>query len=359
MNVSAAPRITKEPWGSTDEGEVFRYTLENAGGMEVGILTYGGIVQSVTSPDRDGRFANVTLGFDNLADYVDHGAYFGCIAGRFAGRIANGRFALDGVTYELPVNDPPNSLHGGLAGFDRHVWAATPFDSPDGFGLALAHTSPDGDQGYPGTLRTEVRYTLTDDDELVVDFRAETDRRTVVNLTSHPYWNLAGEGSGAILGHVLQLNASRYTPDGPAQIPTGAIEPVAGTPMDFTTPAAVGARIDEPFEQLAIRRGYDHNFVLDGPGLAARMTEPASGRVLEIATDQPGIQLYSGNLLDGTLVGTGGRAYGFRHGLALETQHFPDSPNQPGFPSTVLEPGRVFESRTTYRLSSDEKKRPR
>jgi aldose 1-epimerase len=353
--IAAVPSVTKERWGSTDEGDVFRYALANANGMRVGILSYGGIVQSVEVPDRDGRLANVTLGFDNLTAYVEHDAYFGCIAGRYAGRIAGGRFALDGVGYELPVNDPPNSLHGGLVGFDRHVWASKPLESHDGVGVQLVHTSPDGDQGYPGALRVEASYTLTNDDEIVLGFRATTDRKTVVNLTNHTYWNLAGEGSGSILGHVLLLNASRYTPDGPTRVPTGALAPVAGTPMDFTTPTAIGARIDDPFEQLAIAGGYDQNFVLDGvrkqPVAAAQLTEPTSGRVLEISTDQPGIQLYSGNLLDGTLVGTGGHAYGSRDGLALETQHFPDSPNHPGFPSTVVEPGRAFESTTIYRFS--------
>ena len=353
---AAAPSVTKEQWGSTQEGDVFRYTLANANGMRVRILTYGGIIQSVEVADRDGHLANVTLGFDNLTTYVEHHAYFGCIAGRYAGRIAGGSFALDGVTYRLPVNDPPNSLHGGLVGFDRHVWASRLLESHDSVQLGLVHTSPDGDQGYPGALRVEVRYTLTNDDELVLGFRATTDRKTIVNLTSHAYWNLAGEGSGSILGHTLQLNASRYTPEGPTRIPTGAIEPVAGTPMDFTTPTAIGTRIDDPFEQLAIAGGYDHNYVLDGarvrPILAARLTEPTSGRALEIFTDQPGIQVYSGNLLDGTLVGTGGHRYRVRDGLALETQHFPDSPNHPGFPSTVLEPGRAFESTTIYRLSA-------
>ncbi len=357
--VFAAPRITIEPWGSTSEGEVFRYTLENANGMVVRILTYGGIIQSVEVPDREGCFANVTLGFDNLTDYVRSNLYFGCIAGRYAGRIANGTFTLNGVTYRLPVNDPPNSLHGGLVGFDKHIWAATPFERPDGVGLRVAHTSPDSDQGYPGTLRSEVGYTLTNDDEIVVDFRARTDRTTIVNLTSHPYWNLGGEGSGAILGHVLHLNASRYTPCESTQIPTGAIDPVAGTPMDFTTPAPIGGRIDDPFPQLAIGRGYDHNYVLDGrgdqarsPTLAARVTEPTSGRVLEIHTDQPGMQFYSGNRLDGTLVGTSGRSYGFRDGFALEPQHFPDSPNHPNFPSTVLEHDAIFESTTIYSFSA-------
>ena len=216
--------------------------------MKVAILTYGGVIQSVDVPDRDGGVANVTLGFDNLAAYVEHDAFFGCIAGRYAGRIASGRFTLDGVTYRLPVNDPPNSLHGGVVGFDKHVWAATPLERQDGVGLRLIHTSPDGDQGYPGTLRVEVDYTLTNDNEIVLGFRATTDQKTIVNLTSHAYWNLAGEGSGSIGDHIVELNASRYTPEGATHIPTGAIEPVAGTPMDFRTPTAIGARIDEPFD---------------------------------------------------------------------------------------------------------------
>jgi aldose 1-epimerase len=303
----------------------------------VSVLTYGGIIQCVKVPDRRGELTNVTLGFGNLEAYLANTPYFGCITGRYANRIAGGTFTLDGVAYRLTINDPPNSLHGGLVGFDKHVWKAT----ETGGGLTLAFTSPHGDQGYPGTLEVEVGYRLTEDDELRIDYRATTDRATIVNLTNHAYWNLAGEGAGTILDHELTIHGSRYTPGSP--IPTGAVEPVAGTPMDFAEPTPIGARIGDRFEQLVLAGGYDHNYVLDRPGdgdrsliHATRVHEPASGRVLDVWTTEPGLQLYTGNLLDGTLVGTGGRAYERRDGFALETQHFPDSPNHPQFPSTTI-----------------------
>lgn len=356
------PTITKEPFGSVGGEAVDRYTLTNCKGMTVRILTYGGILQTIDVPDRRGETANVTLGFDNLEDYVTKSPYFGCITGRYANRIALGQFTLDGVTYQLPINNPPNSLHGGFVGFDKHVWAATPFESSDSVGLELKYTSPDGDQGYPGTLDTVVTYTLTKKNEIVMDYRATTDAPTIVNLTNHAYWNLAGEGTSDIYDHVLRLNADQYTPVDPTLIPTGAIDPVAGTPMDFTTPTAIGERIRDGFEQLVIGRGYDHNWVLNkssgGHGheksltLAAEVTEPTSGRVLSIYTTEPGIQFYSGNFLDGTLVGTSGRMYRQGDGFALETQHYPDSPNKPNFPSTVLRPGEVYETQTIYAFST-------
>jgi aldose 1-epimerase len=357
-----SPTITKEPFGSTAEGPVDLYTLTNSRGMEVKIMTYGGIIQSVRVPDRHGDRANVTLGFDNLDDYVQRSPYFGSITGRYANRIAKGTFTLDGVTYHLPINNDPNSLHGGTIGFDKHIWAATPFQNRDSVGLKLTFTSPDGDQGYPGTLVTEVTYTLTRKNQIQIDYRAHVSgKATVVNLTNHAYWNLAGEGSGSIEGHVLYLNAPRYTPVDPTLIPTGAIDPVAGTPMDFRRPTAIGARIRDGFEQLVIGRGYDHNWVLDRSSandrsllLAARVTEPRSGRVLSIYTTEPGIQFYSGNFLDGTLVGTSGRMYRQGDGFALETQHFPDSPNHANFPSTVLRPGQEFSSQTIYQFSTSD-----
>ena len=356
----AASTITKAPFGSTAEGPVDLYTLTNTRGMEVKIMTYGGIIQSVRVPDRRGRRANVTLGFDNLADYVQRSPYFGCITGRYANRIALGTFTLDGITYHLPINNPPNSLHGGTVGFDKHIWAATPFQTGDTVGLKLSFTSPDGDQGYPGTLVTEVTYTLTSRNQIQIDYKAHvTGKATVVNLTNHAYWNLAGEGSGSIDGHLMYLDAPRYTPVDPTLIPTGAIDPVAGTPMDFTRPTAIGARIRDSFPQLVIGRGYDHNWVLNRPSpadrsllLAARVTEPKSGRVLSIYTTEPGIQFYSGNFLDGTLVGTSGHMYRQGDGFALETQHYPDSPNHANFPSTVLRPGQEFSSRTIYAFST-------
>jgi aldose 1-epimerase len=353
------PTISRDVFGTTPAGErVDRYTLSN-GRMRVRILTYGGILQTIEVPDRRGRLGNVTLGFDNLTDYVERSPYFGCITGRYANRIAEGRFTLDGTAYQLPINNPPNSLHGGEVGFDKHVWAATEIRNRDSVGLRLTFTSPDNDQGYPGTMRVTVVYTLTADNGIRMDYTATTDEPTVVNLTNHAYFNLAGEGSGSIEGHRLQLNARRYTPVDATLIPTGAIDPVAGTPMDFTRSTAIGARIRDGFEQLLIGQGYDHNYVLDRRDesyrrleLAARVLDPASGRVLTIVTTEPGIQFYSGNFLDGTLVGTSGRTYRQGDGFALETQHYPDSPNQPNFPSTVLRPGQTYQTTTIYQFST-------
>jgi aldose 1-epimerase len=353
------PTISKEAFGSVDAQAVDRYTLTNCNGMEVKILTYGGILQSIRVPDRHGNVVNVALGFDNLADYVAKSPYFGCITGRYANRIALGKFTLDGVTYQLPINNPPNSLHGGTKGFDKRVWAASPVQTATTVGLELTYTSPDGEMGYPGTLKTKVTYTLTEQNQIAMNYVATTDKPTIVNLTNHTYWNLAGEGSGAIYGHVLQLNADRYTPVDPTLIPTGVIDPVAGTPLDFTKPTAIGDRIRDGFAQLVIGRGYDHNWVLNRSSptdqsmiVAARVLEPTSGRVLTITTTEPGIQFYSGNFLDGTLVGTSGRMYRQGDGFALETQHYPDSPNEPSFPSTVLRPGHVYHTQTIYQLST-------
>jgi len=350
--------ISSEPWGSTTEGAVQRWTLTNRHGMRVRILTYGGILQSIEVPDRHGHRANVALGFDNLADYVAKNPYFGAIIGRYGNRIAKGRFTLDGVTYQLPINNDPNSLHGGTVGFDKHIWSATPFRNHGSVGLVMRFTSPDGDQGYPGRLAARVTYTLTEGNGIRMDYKATTNRPTIVNLTNHSYFNLQGEGTGSIEDHVLLLRASHYTPVDPTLIPTGEIARVAGTPMDFRRPTAIGERIRDGFEQLVIGRGYDHNWVLDrrhsGPGadleLAARLSDPTSGRVLRVLTTEPGIQFYSGNFLDGTLVGTSGRMYRQGDGLALETQHFPDSPNHANFPSTVLRPGQVYRTTTVYQF---------
>jgi aldose 1-epimerase len=349
--------ITRQAWGRTTAGvAVDRYTL-SANGMRVRILTYGGILQSIETPDRRGRPANVTLGFDNLRDYETKSPYFGCITGRYANRIAKGRFTLDGVQYQLPINNDPNSLHGGTVGFDKHVWQATPMTTNDGVALRLRFTSPDGDQGYPGELTATVTYTLTDDRAIRMDYLATTSKPTVVNLTNHAYFNLAGEGSGTIDGHQLTLNASRYTPVDSTLIPTGAIDPVAGTPMDFRRATAIGARNRDGFPQLVIGRGYDHNWALDRRDdtytrleLAARATDPGSGRQLTVLTTEPGIQFYGGNFLDGTLVGTSGRMYRQGDGFALETQHYPDSPNHANFPSTVLRPGQTYRTTTVYQF---------
>ena len=356
-SAACSPSIKKEPFGSVGGQAVDRYTLTNCNDMEVKVLTYGGIFQSIVVPGKGNKRANVTLGFDNLQDYVDKSPFFGCITGRYANRIANGQFTLDGTTYHLPINNPPNSLHGGFVGFDKHVWAATPFQTSKTVGLVLRFTSPDGDQGYPGELTTRVTYTLTEQNEIVMDYHATTDAPTIVNLTNHAYWNLQGEGTSSIDDHVLELRAPNYTPVDETLIPTGSIDPVAGTPLDFGKPTAIGERIREGHPQLVIGRGYDHNWVLDRPSpsdesliLAARVHEPDSGRILAVYTTEPGIQFYSGNFLDGTLVGTSGRMYRQGDGFALETQHYPDSPNHANFPSTVLRPGEVYETRTIYQF---------
>jgi len=358
--VTPAPSITKQPFGTTPDGAAADlYTLTSPSGLSVALITYGACVQQLWAPDRDGRRANVVLGFPTLDGYVAHdGHYFGATVGRFANRIGGATFMLDGVTYRLPLNDGPNSLHGGTTGFDRRVWeAAVVPPTPDSVGLDLRYTSPDGEMGYPGTLSVTVTYTLSHD-SLRIDYRTTTDAPTIVNLTNHTCWNLAGEGTGTIYDHVLTLAADRYTPVDATLVPTGELAPVAGTPLDFTKPTPTGARIRDGFPQLAVAGGYDHNFALarrDSTSLipAARVDEPTSGRRLEIATTEPGIQLYSGNMLDGTLNGTSGKAYRQSDGLALETQHFPDSPNHPNFPSTELRPGRVLTSTTVYRLSTE------
>lgn len=326
------------------------------------MLTYGGVLQSIRTPDRQGDLANVTLGFDRLEDYVERSPYLGNITGRFANRIAGGRFTLDGRTHQLPINDGPNSLHGGTVGFDRRIWQATPFTDGDAVGVRLTWTSPDGDQGYPGALATTVTYTVTADGEIRIDYEATTDAPTVVNLTNHALFNLAGEGAGSIEAHLLTIAADHYIPVDATLIPTGEIAAVIGTPMDFTAPVAIGARLRDGFEQLRLTRGYDHSYVLnatDGTlAFAARVVEPVSGRTLEVATTEPGLQLYTGNFLDGTLAGPAGRAYRQGDGFALETQHLPDSPNQPSFPSTVLRPGERFESATVYRFGTSDGDEP-
>ncbi|NAZ80631.1 galactose-1-epimerase [Kineococcus sp. R8] len=353
------PSISAEAWGTTPGGEaVERYTLVN-GDMTVRVITYGGIVQSLEVPDSDGDRDNVVLGFDDLEGYVagnNPGPYFGALIGRYGNRIAGGKFTLDGVEHQLPLNNGPNSLHGGTDSFDKRVWEATPVSGSREVSLRLRLVSPDGDQGYPGELTTEVTYTLDRHQQLTVHYEATTDAPTVVNLTQHTYWNLSGEGSGSIEDHELEIPASRYTPVDATLIPTGELAPVAGTPMDFRRATPVGERIREPFQQILFGQGYDHNWVLDRDTEdeleeAATVHDPDSGRTLEILTTEPGLQFYSGNFLDGTLVGTGGGVYRQGDGLALETQHFPDSPNQPGFPSTVLRPGETYETTTVFALS--------
>jgi aldose 1-epimerase len=344
---------------------VQRFTLANAHGMKVRILNYGAIVQSLEAPDRHGAAANVVLGFGTLDDYVAHnspqgaGPYFGAIVGRYANRIAKGAFTLNGTPYTIPVNNNGNSLHGGTDGFDHKVWSATTQQKPENVALKLEYVSPAGEMGYPGTLTTAVTYTLDNDNKLTIDYHATTDAPTVLNLTNHSYWNLSGESSGDIHAQQLTLNADNYTPTDTTQIPTGQILPVKGTPMDFTQPTAIGAHINEPDPQLMTGQGYDLNWVINRPNFndasltrAAVVTDPASGRTLTVLTTQPGIQFYSGNFLTGTLVGAGGKAYRQSDGFALETQHFPDSPNHPTFPTTVLNPGQTFQQTTVYQLGT-------
>ena len=348
----------RAPFGQLPDGRrVELFTLRNTHGVEVRVMTYGAIVTSIRTPDASGQVADIVLGFDSLPGYLGASPYFGAIVGRYANRIAAGRFTLDGVEYHLAQNNGPNSLHGGVRGFDKVLWSAEPFENDSAMGVKLRYESADGEEGYPGALTVQVTYTLNEANELIVEYEASTTKATPLNLSQHTYWNLHGEGRGDILDHVLQLNASAFTPVDSTLIPTGKIAPVAGTPFDFRQSAAVGARIDGPDEQLRFGRGYDHNWVLDRQGqgtlaLAARLQDPQSGRVLEVRTTEPGIQFYSGNFLDGTIKGKGGHVYAHRTGLCLETQHFPDSPNHSNFPSTILRPGARYQSRTVFAFST-------
>lgn len=347
----ASPAIQRAPFGKMPDGapvEVF--TLKNANGIELRAIGYGGIITSLRVPDRNGKFDDIVLGFDNLDDYLKDHPFFGAIIGRYGNRIARGQFTLAGQTYKLATNNGPNHLHGGNKGFDKVLWKVEPVKGKNA--LTFSRTSPDMEEGYPGTLQVRVTYTLTDKNELIVDYLASTDKPTVVNLTQHSYFNLAGQASGDILGHELTLNADRYTPVDETLIPTGELAQVAGTPFDFRRPVAIGARIDQSHPQLKNGQGYDHNWVLNRSGnglqLAARVVEPKTGRTLEIRTTEPGIQFYAGNFLDGKLTGKQGAQYKHRTGFCLETQHFPDSPNQPNFPSTTLRPGAEYRTTTVF-----------
>jgi aldose 1-epimerase len=371
-----AVSVSKEPFGSVDGQDVDRYTLSN-GHMTVKILTYGGIIEQLWAPDRRGRTANVTLGFKDLAGYrsdayIKSNPYFGALIGRYGNRIAKGRFTLDGKEFSLDINNDPNSLHGGFEGFNRKVWDATPFTTSKTGGVVLHYLSPDGegctanmpstppcDTGYPGDLDVHVTYTLDTHNNLRIDYTATTTAPTVVNLTNHAYWNLAGEGSGTIYDHQLRIFGSHFTPVDATLIPTGTIASVAGTPFDFTRFHAIGERIRNGDQQLMFGRGYDHNWVLDRPSpndksmkVASRLVDPSSGRQLTISTTEPGLQFYSGNFLDGTLYGTSNRQYRQGDGLALETQHYPDSPNHANFPSTRLDPGQTYRTSTIYGFST-------
>jgi aldose 1-epimerase len=348
---SAKGTVTRAPFGSLPSGEAVEvFTLTNANGVEIKAMEYGGIIVSLKTPDKTGKLDDIVLGFDSLGGYLHEPPYFGAIIGRYGNRIAKGQFTLEGKTYTLAKNNGPNALHGGVKGFDKVVWSGEPIDSGGAVGVVFQYTSKDGEEGYPGTLQAQVTYTLNNRNELIVDYQATTDRATVVNLTQHSYFNLAGSSGGDILGHQLMIAADRYTPVDATLIPTGQLAPVEGTPFDFRTPTAIGTRINNDDAQLKAGGGYDHNYVLNRTGtgleLAARVVEPTSGRTLDISTTEPGIQFYSGNFLDGKITGKGGKVYAHRSGFCLETQHFPDSPNQASFPSTVLQPGAEYRSRT-------------
>ena len=348
--------ITHEPFGTTQDGKpVEIYTLQNDNGMVVRIMTYGGIIQAVKVPDKNGQMGDVALGYDTLDGYLTNSPYFGALIGRYGNRIAKGHFTLDGQEYSIFTNNPPNTLHGGRIGFDKRVWTVQKADvGKHGPELVLTYTSPDGEEGYPGTMEVTATYTLeANENTLRLRFKATTDKDTVVNLTGHSYFNLACEGT--ILDHVVYIDADKYTPVDSTLIPTGEIAPVDGTPFDFRKPTAIGARINDDNEQLKFGGGYDHNFVMNHPmdklGLDARVTDPKSGRVFEIWSTSPGMQFYSGNFLDGTIIGKSREVYVHRGAFAMEPQHYPDSPNQPNFPSTVLHPGETYHNTIVYKFS--------
>ena len=347
--------ITEQPFGTAADGTaILSYTLNNGQGLEAQIMTYGGTLIALRAPDRQGQVADVTLGFDTLAPYLTDSSYFGALVGRYGNRIAHGTFRLHGQTYTLARNHSPNHLHGGLTGFDKRIWHAQPDSAGAAARLHLSYLSPDGDEGFPGNLQVTVVYTLTADNALRLDYTATTDQATVVNLTNHAYFNLGATPD--ILGHELQLHADRFLPVDATLIPIGDIAPVAGTPFDFRRPTVIGARIHTADPQLQrANGGYDHTWVLadsdTSPRHAAQVYDPRSGRVLDVYTSEPGVQFYSGNMLDGTIIGKRGRRYGKHSGLCLETQHFPDSPNQPQFPSTVLTPGATYRQTTIYQFS--------
>ncbi len=352
-------RVQRVPFGNTADGTaVDLVTLRNGKGIEMKVLTYGGIIMSLKAPDRNGVAEDIVLGYDTVAGYEANSPYFGSLIGRVGNRIGKGTFTLDGATYSLAKNNGPNHLHGGIKGWDKVVWKLNgdPFQDRTGVGVRLEYTSADGEEGYPGKVTAHVVYTLTPDNRLIVDYHATTDKATVINLTQHSYFNLGASKTTDILGHEVMLNADRYTPVDATLIPTGELATVAGTPFDFRTATAIGARINDKNTQLEYGTGYDHNWVLthtgEGLQLAARVYEPTTGRTLEISTTEPGIQFYTGNFLDGTITGKGGRVYPHRSGFCLETQHFPDSPNKPAFPSITLHPGGEYKSQTVFTFGS-------
>jgi len=350
-----AGQVSRKPFGTTKNGiAVDLFTLRNKNGAEAKISNYGGLVVSLKVPDRTGKLGDVVLGYDTLDGYLKETPYFGALIGRYGNRIAKGKFTLDGNQYTLATNNYPNALHGGVKGFDKVVWTPKIIAGADGPGLQLEYVSKDGEEGYPGTLSVTAVYTLTSDNALKLAYTAITDKDTVVNLTHHSYFNLAGKGD--ILGHVVMIPASRYTPVDSTLIPTGDLADVTGTPFDFRTATAIGARIKQDNEQLKFGGGYDHNWVLDKAmdqyGLAARVYEPTTGRVMEVFSTEPGLQFYSGNFLDSKITGKGGWVYKFRNGFCMEPQHYPDSPNQPNFPSVVLKPGQIYRNTIVYRFAT-------
>ncbi len=349
--------ISKEEFGSTKEGTAYLYTLENKNGIMMKVTNYGGIVKELHLPDKEGNLVDVTLGFDSLATYQRDHPYFGSLIGRYGNRIAKGKFNIDGEEFSLATNNGANALHGGPEGFHRRLWNAEEISTDEHVGLELTRRSPDTEEGYPGNLDVTVRYLLNNDNEWSIEYQATTDKKTPVNLTQHIYFNLNGAGSGDILDHELMLQADAFTPVDETLIPTGELRPVENTPFDFRTPTKIGARIETDNQQLEYGSGYDHNWALDRQSeneleLAATLYEPQSGRFVEVLTTEPGVQFYCGNFLDGSLTGKDGKPYNFRTGLCLETQHFPDSPNKENFPSTILEPGDTYTSKTVYRFST-------
>ncbi len=356
---NATATLDRTSYGTTQAGQpVEIFTMTNQHGLHVRFLSYGGVITEMVVPDRAGRLDNVVLGLRNLRDYETLSAHYGAITGRFANRIANAQFTLNGQTYHLIANNGSNSLHGGPDALDKQVWTVSPTPAPNGVAATLTYVSKDGEQNFPGTLTTHVTYTLTNDNELRIDYQATTDKDTVVNFTNHSYFNLAGNGSGSVEHQMLLINAERYTPTGPDQIPTGELAPVEGTPFDFRQMMPIGARLHSATQQMVYAHGYDHNFVLnrklgESTTFAARAYDPRSGRVLDCFTTEPGLQVYTSNYLNGSVVGSSGSTYRQTEGFTLETQHFPDSPNKPGFPSTVLKPGQEFRSSTMFRFATD------
>lgn len=356
MNISAKPKITKDNFGKTADGKAVEiYTLTNSRGSEARIMTYGGTVVSLKVPDKSGKLGDVVLGFDSVADYEKHTGFFGALIGRYGNRIAKGKFSIGGKEFTLATNNGENHLHGGVKGYDRVVWTARPFITGTQANLELKYLSKDGEEGYPGNLKIGVVYSLSEDNELTIAYSATTDKPTIVNLTHHSYFNLAGAGNGTILDHELMIKGSRFTPTDAGSIPNGELRSVKGTPFDFTKPILIGQRIEQNDEQLRFGKGYDHNWVLDKRNrsfmLAATVYEKTSGRVMKVLTTEPGLQFYSGNFLDGSIKGKSGQEYPLRSGFCLEAQHYPDSPNRPRFPSTVLRPGQLYTQVTVYQFS--------